>query len=290
MSNMQIVRLGKCASSVLEEAPELKFSEHTFSGGEVHMTLDEGQEVGTDVSVLVTGSANCDVMKIIQIADILKRNGAYHLILVLPYHYYSRQDRATTKNSSHALKLFTEAVAPHYDVLVTYDMHSYIAEEFNEWDTDCCQLAETAPAAHLGFCLGKRQPDIICAPDAGACIKIHDLVNNIPEAYHALTPVVIEASKKRDPKTGALSDPEVLSGEDLTGKHVLIFDDICDGGYTFIQLAKVLRARGVTKIGLAVSHGIFSKGVDELNKYFDYIETTDSCYTGSSETFKIGTF
>ena len=53
----------------------------------------------------------------------------------------------------------------------------------------------------------------------------------------------------------------------------MIVDDTCDGGRTFIELAKVLRARNAGKIELYVTHGIFSKGLKELSEHFDCIHS-----------------
>ena len=50
----------------------------------------------------------------------------------------------------------------------------------------------------------------------------------------------------------------------VINKRVLIVDDICDGGATFTSLAKVLKNAGAVYIGLHVTHGIFSKGIQVL--------------------------
>jgi ribose-phosphate pyrophosphokinase len=50
----------------------------------------------------------------------------------------------------------------------------------------------------------------------------------------------------------------------------VIVDDICDGGRTFLEIAKTIRSkkRNISifgdKIYLVVTHGIFSAGFDEL--------------------------
>jgi ribose-phosphate pyrophosphokinase len=67
--------------------------------------------------------------------------------------------------------------------------------------------------------------------------------------------------------------------DDLQGKDCLIVDDICDGGGTFIGLAKELKKHNAGNLYLSVSHGIFSKGLKELNQYFTNIFTTDSFKT-----------
>jgi ribose-phosphate pyrophosphokinase len=53
-------------------------------------------------------------------------------------------------------------------------------------------------------------------------------------------------------------------------------DDICDGGGTFLGLAEELKSKNAGKLFLAVSHGIFSKGISKLSSMFENIFTTDS--------------
>ena len=59
---------------------------------------------------------------------------------------------------------------------------------------------------------------------------------------------------------------------------LIVVDDICDGGYTFIQLAQVIKEEyGFTgDLHLVVTHGIFSKGFDDLNKYYTSINWVNS--------------
>jgi len=65
-------------------------------------------------------------------------------------------------------------------------------------------------------------------------------------------------------------------------KDIIIIDDICDGGGTFINIAKEINnefkrfQNRQGKIYLIVTHGIFSKGFDELKQYFDGIYCTNS--------------
>lgn len=91
---------------------------------------------------------------------------------------------------------------------------------------------------------------------------------------------VFNCSKKRNPVTGAMEGFEVpLLPE---GQPAIIIDDICDGGATFVGIAKAVRAQYVDNVnyppplGLYVTHGIFSKGFGDLNEYFNHIYTTDS--------------
>jgi ribose-phosphate pyrophosphokinase len=109
----------------------------------------------------------------------------------------------------------------------------------------------------------------LISPDAGASkktVKIAEYFNGEPE--------VIQAQKLRNLKTGEIVKTEILG--DVKGKKVLIADDICDGGRTFIELAKVLKNQGAIEVSLFITHGIFSKGLEVFEGLIDTIYTTDS--------------
>ena len=92
----------------------------------------------------------------------------------------------------------------------------------------------------------------------------------VSKAGQVLGKPIIRADKIRDTMTGALSDFEVYI-DDLTGKSVLILDDIADGGRSFTELAQKLREKGANKVTLYVSHGMFTKGVKILLESIDEV-------------------
>ena len=48
---------------------------------------------------------------------------------------------------------------------------------------------------------------------------------------------------------------------------LLVVDDICDGGGTFVALAALLRRHSDRPLGLYVTHGLCTKGVAPLRDY-----------------------
>ena len=101
--------------------------------------------------------------------------------------------------------------------------------------------------------------DYIIVPDAGAEKKLQKVSQlfDIP---------LIQASKIRDTKTGNIIRTEVYADwQELGNCKVLIIDDICDGGRTFLELAKVLKEKDVEEIELFITHGIFANGLDAMN-------------------------
>lgn len=107
----------------------------------------------------------------------------------------------------------------------------------------------------------------IIAPDKGAEHKLllvaHSLYQNNEDIKYLI------ANKVRDSATGKILSTEIEG--DVQGKNCIIIDDICDGDATFIELAKVLKAKGAADLYLYVTHGIFSKGLLPLKEYFKHI-------------------
>lgn len=121
---------------------------------------------------------------------------------------------------------------------------------------------------------------IFVSPDAGANKKIYKLAEEI--GYKG---DIITCSKDRD-VNGKLSRIDIPVNINKVDKDFIIIDDICDGGATFINIANAIIQKRILssavhpskygKIYLIVTHGIFSKEVSELSKYFDGIYTTNS--------------
>ena len=94
------------------------------------------------------------------------------------------------------------------------------------------------------------------------------------------------ASKHRNLETGKIDFTDVPISVNDADKDFFIFDDICDGGRTFIEIAKTIeRKRSLSssvhpknygKNYLVITHGIFSSGFEELNKHFNQIYCTNS--------------
>jgi ribose-phosphate pyrophosphokinase len=122
----------------------------------------------------------------------------------------------------------------------------------------------------------------IVSPDAGALKKIYDVAKeyNIEK--------VVTASKVRDIKTSKILKTELPQTDWAGTETVIIIDDICDGGRTFIELAKTIREYGFTdKIVLIVTHGIFTAGLKPLNEHFDHIYSTNSVVDKNDPDFLI---
>ena len=114
----------------------------------------------------------------------------------------------------------------------------------------------------------------VIAPDKGA-------VDRATRAARVMGIPVYRAEKSRDFETGRLTGFHMIDELPSEGR-LLIVDDICDGGGTFIGLAE---AAGLDpeRVDLWVTHGVFSKGVNGLLDRFGAVHTTDSYFQPPAE-------
>lgn len=114
----------------------------------------------------------------------------------------------------------------------------------------------------------------LLSPDAGAFKKIFKLSEVINFQGQ-----IENANKSRDPETHSVTIR--LSCNDFHGKDIVIVDDICLAGGTFIKLAEEIIKRNVRKLFCIFSHGVFKNEKQEsalpkLEKYFETIYVSNS--------------
>ena len=95
------------------------------------------------------------------------------------------------------------------------------------------------------------------------------------------------ASKARKFEDNKSTLVQKIDRTDFNGKDILIVDDICVYGGTFIGLAKLLKERNIGKLYLAVSHLTVDTPNPELFQYFDKVYTTNSKNQDYSENEKL---
>lgn len=223
------------------------------------------------VTVQLKYESDQDLIDLLLVVDAIKRCPWLHyksLVLLINYFPYGRQDRVANAGEPHSLKVIGNLInSCGFDTVFVVDPHSDVIEavvdNFDAVTVD--QIVFAASEGPFSSC------DALVSPDAGAYKKVSKCAMVLDGVE------VIRADKTRDTKTGALSGFEVYA-QDLSGKSVTIVDDICDGGGTFIGLAKKLREKGAERIALYVTHGKFTKGVDILLEAIDEVWCYD--YTG----------
>ena len=242
----------------------------TFSGGEQHVQLDtnlSGFNHATDRILLSLEVRSAkDLMTLVMTKNALD-NMLYHkpycVDLLMLYVPYARQDRVCEPGEAFGVKAFASIInALNFSRVIVADPHSDVTPAV--FDRLCVIPQEEIAYETLKWKL-RMENFALVSPDGGALKKIFKLSKK-------MSLDVFCAEKVRDTATGAIVRTDI-SVQDFNKRNLMIVDDICDGGRTFIELAKVLRARNAGKIELYVTHGIFSKGLKELSEHFDCIHS-----------------
>ena len=185
-----------------------------------------------------------------------------------PYFPGARQDRVMVQGEALTIKVYADILnSLNLNQITIVDPHSEVTPAL----LNNCEVINNHE--FIKKVLERIKKDVLLiSPDGGALKKIYkvsEFLGGIP---------VVEGSKRRNVKNGKLEGFKVYE-EDLLGKDCLVVDDICDGGGTFIGLAKELKKKNAGNLYLAVSHGIFNNGTEELQKYYTKIFATDSFRT-----------
>ena len=242
----------------------INFQSFTFSGGEPHIKIQS--DFDTNEAVTITHRLNSfnDLGLLCVTVDALRRMDVKIINLFIPYFPAARQDRVMIPGEPLSVKVYADILnAMNLNRVTVFDAHSEVTPALVN---NCEVIPNHKFIAEVLKTIGSNVK--LISPDGGALKKIY----KVSEFLGGIE--VVECSKSRDVKTGKLSGFKVYN-DDLQGINCLIVDDICDGGVTFIGLAEELKKKNAGRLFLAVSHGIFNKGFDDL-KCFDGIFTTDS--------------
>ena len=225
------------------------------------------------------------MVKIICARVALNKLKVKEIHLYIPYILGARSDRRFEKGGTSYL---VDVVAPivnlqKFESVTCLDAHSDVAQ-------GCIERLEVVPNYELVKWAIEQIGSSnfrIAAPDQGATKKVFELAHNL----HIDSPILF-CVKHRDQKTGKILHTEVPLGTCTDNMDYIVVDDICDGGRTFIEIAKEIKRQyteaihpvdtnsPTCRIFLVVSHGIFSNHFSEMNKWLDGIFTTNSitCY------------
>ena len=193
-------------------------------------------------------ASEAELITLLQLCE-LRASRPTHLELT--YLPYGRQDKPVSNDATFGLQTFIRVLSLcELTSIRVLDPHSAVIT------AALPQCEATYPTQHVTNAIQSTGATAIAYPDAGAVRKYTTI-------YHTDC-VVFTGQKVRDQRTGTITHTDVDGNP--SGHHVLIIDDICDGGRTFIALATTLKDRGARSVHLFVTHGIFSNGIHVLTQ------------------------
>lgn len=207
-------------------------------------------ERNKDIEVLWEFESEDELIRVCQLSDLVSSLRDYvYLILKCPYLPYARQDKTISNDSTFAKITFCSILSRFYDEIFCIDVHSN-----NDFYPP---ITSIYPEKEIEFAINDSNSNLICYPDSGAKTRYKNKCD-------------ILMKKVRDQSTGEIVGIDLdlensTNHENLPNSIVIIVDDLCDGGRTFIETSKVLLSKGASIVNLYTTHGIYSKGLEVIH-------------------------
>ena len=189
-----------------------------FSDGEMSPSFDESVR-GCDVFIIQSTFPSADnLMELLLMIDAARRASAHYVTAVIPYFGYSRQDRKDRPRVGIGAKLIGNLLtAAGADRLMTIDLHAGQIQGFMDFPVDHLE----GNAIFVPYLKSLNLENIIFAsPDVGGVVR----TRNMAKFFNAEM-VICDKHRKRANEIASM----VVIG-DVTGKDIVIVDDICDTG------------------------------------------------------------
>jgi ribose-phosphate pyrophosphokinase len=220
-------------------------------------------------------SVNDKLSRLLFFIATLKDSAAKDVTAVVPYLAYARKDRKTQPRDPVTLRYLAQLFeAVGTDALLVLEVHNPAAFQnafrCNTEALDCTSLFaaklvdQLGELSHvqLGDLLGDRLADAavaVVSPDAGG-VKRAALFRQ--KLAHSLGQSVTMGFVEKFRSAGVLSG-ELLVGE-VSGRHVLLFDDLISSGQTLLRAARVCHQQGATAVWALAAHGLFNADAESV--------------------------
>ena len=208
-----------------------------------------------------------DLFFIKSIKEICDHNKIENVELIIPCMFQQQHDRRFKENQSFELKNICDFInSCNFFKVYVYHPHS----DAVQMALNNVRIMDNSNFISKVLSNIEGEP-ILLSTDAGSykwINKLADTLNFQGEVYGA--------NKSRDMETHKLT--QIIDRQDFKGRDILILDDLCVAGGTFIGLAKLLKERNVGKLYLAVSHITIKNPNKELETSYEKVYCTNSKY------------
>lgn len=246
------------------------YERFTFPGGEEHVKIrPAGIPVARiqEVDIFAHIKSSTDFIELALLVNAVR--GLFNVgrltefRLEIPYFPYARQDRQCDFGEPTSLNWAASFInSMNFDHVVVKDPHSNVTPALVNNIEVISQ--DSLVRKYLGWFI-RGNNAVLVAPDGGAAKKTETLslsLGGVPIVY---------GHKNRDTKTGEILGVSINNPELIEGRYLVVVDDICDGGRTFVELGKELMKHKPKHMTLFVTHGIFSKGLSVFDGIYDAV-------------------
>ncbi|MFZ5978718.1 MAG: ribose-phosphate diphosphokinase [Hydrotalea flava] len=227
-------------------APLGKVNIQKFSDGEMQPVFLESIRGDYVFLVQSTFAPADNLMELLLMIDAAKRASAYKIIAVIPYYGYARQDRKDRPRVAIGSKLVASLLeAAGANRIITMDLHAPQIQAFFEIPVDHLDSS----AIFIPYIEQLKLDNLTFAsPDVGSSNRVREIAS-----YFNAEMVICDKHRKRANEIASM----VVIG-DVTGKDIILIDDICDTGSTLAKAAALLKEKGATSVRALCTHPVLS--------------------------------
>lgn len=193
---------------------------------------------------------NAKLVELLLAAAALRDGGARKVILIAPYLAYMRQDMAFREGEAVSQRVIGQLLAAHFDGVATVDPHLHRIASLTEVMSDIPALAISAAPALVEAIGGGIDPrTVLVGPDSESRPWVESLARPL-----GLDVLVGEKVRHGD-RDVTLAIPGIAA---VSGRPVILVDDVVSSGTTLLTCARLLLAAGATGVEAVATHALSS--------------------------------
>src|SRR5687768_18373358 len=218
-----------------------------FPDGELIVKVEEDVR-GRDCFIIQPTShpVNAHLMELFVWIDCLKRASAQRVTAVIPYFGYARQDRKDEGRTPITAKLVANLIErAGADRVVSVDLHAAQVQGFFDIPVDHLSASPVLGKWFKGLNLSNR---VFASPDVGNVKRAQVYANVLGGEISII-------DKRRKSATSTVAKHII---GDVSGKNILMVDDMISTAGTITDAVRILRDNGAQDIYLAATHAVFA--------------------------------
>lgn len=237
-----------------------------FADGEFAVSFEESIRGKHVFLVQSTFPSSDNLMELLLMIDAAKRASAKHIIAVIPYFGWARQDRKDKPRVSIGAKLVADMLSvAGIDRLITMDLHADQIQGFFNIPVDHLY----ASSIFLPYIKELNLKDlVIAAPDVGGSKRA--------SLYAKYLNVPLVLGHKTREKANVVASIQIIGN--VENKNVILIDDMVDTAGTIVQAADVIKSAGAISVRAMASHCVMS---DPASKRIQDSELDEIVFTDS---------
>jgi ribose-phosphate pyrophosphokinase len=222
-----------------------------YADGEFQPSFEENIR-GRDVFIIQSTFAPADnLMELLMYVDAAKRASAKRIIAVIPYFGFARQDRKDKPRVPITAKLVADILtAVGVTRVITIDLHADQIQGFFNVPVDHLYASSIFIPYLRGLASESFNLDdvLFASPDVGGTKRASEYAKKLGCGF-------VMCYKQRN-KPNEIGTMQLIG--DVSGKHVILVDDIVDTGNTLCKAAEVIKTKGAKSVRAMITHPVLS--------------------------------